>query len=418
MISISESSVDCLSHRKSSVPLSEFKSAGLLLNKLSRSDDLDACTLGISWIASTNNKENISSNREVPIDQIVKHPQMGSRAPEVRKKSEKNYNIGITAINSAIYDKNWALKQANSFTDWMNFTFATSLDSPSVVDDDVPLIPAEGNIEGNANGLKILLQKKGEAINRQKCFQLYHSPALLNAVRSVEQEVCEGRLLIRDDRDILADLGLQEELFALLFSYEMPWIRLGLEIVFGEIISIHKSGANNPNLHPCKSNCPKWKSAIKSFVLDKLFTSRDIVAQYKKQQLLCVSYEKKMKTQIRQHVIKKFLSLVLLLDSAKKNVILLLPTLFKRNAPVKSSKDVILTFCREIMKGEGDVIRHLSLLGYSVSFTQSFIDEFDFTVKNLAVSSLYVRSNSFICSYLILNNMYTNMICILLDSYL
>ena len=138
---------------------------------------------------------------------------------------------------------------------------------------------------------------------------------------------------MRDDRDLLADVGLQEELFGLLFSYEMPWIRLGLEIVFGEIITIHRGGSNNANLYPCKSNCPKWKAAIKSFVLERLLTSQDIVAQYTKQQLLCVSHERKMKSQIRQHVMKKFLSLVLLLDCAKKNVILLLPTLFKRNAP-------------------------------------------------------------------------------------
>lgn len=385
-----------VNNRKSSMPLSEFKSAGLLLNKFSRSDDLDACTLGISWIASTNNKENVSVNLKDPVEQMTKPPQMGSRAPEVRKKPNKNYDIGITAINSTLYDKNWALKQANSFTDWMNFTFASSLESPSVVGDEVPLIPAEENIEGNANGLKILLQKRGEAVNRQKCFQLYHSPAILAMIRSVEEEVCEGRLLMRDDRDLLVDVGLQEELFGLLFSYEMPWIRLGLEIVFGEIISIHKSGANNANLYPCKSNCPKWKGAIKSFVLERLLTSQDIVAQYTKQQLLCVSHERKMKTQIRQHLMKKFLSLVLLLDCAKRNVILLLPTLFKRNAPVKSTKEVILTFCREIMKGEGDVMRHLSLLGYNVSFNQSYIDEFDFTVKNLAVSpNIFARFSTF-----------------------
>jgi abnormal spindle-like microcephaly-associated protein len=193
--------------------------------------------------------------------------------------------------------------------------------------------------------------------------------------------------LIREDRDILADLGLQEELFSLLFSYEMPWLRLGLEIVFGEIISVHSSSSpkNGTTVYPCKSNCPKWKSAIKTFVLERMLTNVDLVAQYSKQQLLCVSHEKKLKEELRQHMIKKFLSLVLLLDLSKKNSILLLPTLYVREAPVKSSKEIILTFCRCIMRGEGDVIRHLSLLGYTVSFAQSFIDEFDYTVKNLAV---------------------------------
>lgn len=193
--------------------------------------------------------------------------------------------------------------------------------------------------------------------------------------------------MIREDRDILADLGLQEELFSLIFSYEMPWIRLGLEIVFGEIISVNSSSSpkNNSTVYPCKSNCPKWKSATKTFVLERMLTNVDLVAQYSKQQLLCVSHEKKLKEQLRQHMIKKFLSLVLILDLSKKNSILPLPTLFVRDAPVKSSKEIILSFCRCIMRGEGDIIRHLSLLGYTVSFAQSFIDEFDYTVKNLAV---------------------------------
>lgn len=35
--------------------------------------------------------------------------------------------------------------------------------------------------------------------------------------------------------------------------------------------------------------------------------------------------------------------------------------------------------------GEGDIIRHLVFMGYSVIHNQAPLDEFDFTVKNLAV---------------------------------
>ena len=378
---MSQTSVD--QGRKSAMPLSELKSAGLLSNRLSRHDVHDDAS-GLSWIPSTNSKENISQNRKDIVDHIPKPPQKESEfKKKVEKKNVKNATVVTTSISSAVYDENWATKQAKSFTDWMNFTYASALESPALTGDDA-VVAAAGNIEGNANGLKTLLQKRGEAINRQKCCQLYHSEEMVTALRSIEKEICDSRLLLREDRDILADLGLQEELFALLFSYEMPWIRLGLEIVFGEIISVQKNN-NTAGLYPCKSNCPKWKNAIKTFVLEKLLTNDDLTAQFTKQQLLCVAHKNELKKQIRQHMMKKLFSLILLLDSAKKNVILLLPTLFVRNAPVKSSKDVILTFCREIMRGEGDVIRHLGLLGYAVSFVQTFIDEFDYTVKNLAV---------------------------------
>ena len=250
---------------------------------------------------------------------------------------------------------------------------------------------AEGQ-DGNAAGLKVLLQKRVEAVIRQKAFELYHSDAFTSVIQAVEMEVAEGRLVMRDDRDILADLGLQEELFALIFSYEMPWVRLGLEIVFGEIISIHtthhkstSTSSSHNTSFPCKSGCTKWRSVIKSFVLDRMFANDDITAQFTKQQLLCASHGKKLKEQLRQHLLKKFLSLTLLLDAARGQALLPLPTLFLANAPVKSSKDVILAISRNTLRGEGDVLRHLTLLGYTVSFAQSYIDEFDYHVTNLAV---------------------------------
>jgi hypothetical protein len=369
------------------MPLTELKSAGLLLNRLSRNGDCDDMS-SISWIPSACEKENEHINCSELSVHVANSNQMVCRIPDVKKKvAKKSYDVNISSINSAIYDENWATKQANSFTDWMNFTFTNAMEMAAPTGDEL-VAASEGIVEGNANGLKILLQKRGEAIHRQKCFQLYHSSEFIKVLKAVEAEVCEGRLVLREDRDILADLGLQEELFGLLFSYEMPWMRLCLEIVFGEIISIHS--AAKYMAYPCKSNCPKWKTAIKTFVMERMLSSQDLVAQYTKQQLLCVSHEKKLRTQTRQHLLKKFLAVILLLDTAKRENVLKLPTLFVRTAVVKSSKEVILTFSREIMRGEGDVIRHLGLLGYGVSFAQTFIDEFDYTVKNLAVRKYIV----------------------------
>lgn len=362
--------------QKSTQPQTELRNANLLLNRLSRSGE------GFSWIESICDKENKCASNESLIDQTFVPLSVVTKIPDMKKKAAKSYNVNLTSIDSAVYDENWATKQTNSFTDWMNFTFSNSLESPALNGEEA-IIAYDGLVEGNANGLKILLQKKDEAISRQKCFQLYHSQDFLKVLKAVEQEICDGRLVLRDDRDILADLGLQEQLFNLIFSYEMPWIRLGLEIVFGEIISLHSNARSGA--FPCKSSCTKWKNAIKTFVLERLLANPDLVAQYTKQQLLCAAYDKKLRIQTRQHTLKKFLALVVLLDCAKKNVILSLPTLFVRTAPVKSSKDIILTFSREIMRGEGDVMRHLGLLGYHVTFAQSFIDEFDYTVTNLAV---------------------------------
>ena len=424
------------------VSLAEVKSAGLMLKKHLADSDIQTSS-GMAWISTINNDKGSNSLADMRNDEnsVPSHENkqkkktgevimieltkdkppppsisMRSRAESMNKMkksngaTEKPYQMQVTSISNSLYDENWAAKQIVSFTEWMNFTFAKagSMDETSSAStttatnvhgqqqsQQASMLSAETSSgegqDGNAAGLKVLLQKRGEAMVRQQAFELYHSDEMTTIVKAIEMEVNEGRLVVRDDRDILADLGLQEELFALIFSYEMPWIRLGLEIVFGEIISIHtatnyKSNTiNQPMSYPCKSCCLKWRSAIKSFVLDRLFTNDDIVSQYTKQQLLCISHGKKLKEQLRQHLLKKFLSLALLLDAARGKALLPLPTLFRADAPVKSSKEIILTFSRNILRGEGDVLRHLTLLGYTVSFAQSYIDEFDYHVTNLAV---------------------------------
>jgi hypothetical protein len=60
------------------------------------------------------------------------------------------------------------------------------------------------------------------------------------------------------------------------------------------------------------------------------------------------------------------------------------PCLFRLDANVKSSEAVLKTFC-QFLKGEGDIVRHLAKIGYVVTHTQCYIDEFDFSVNNIAV---------------------------------
>ena len=45
---------------------------------------------------------------------------------------------------------------------------------------------------------------------------------------------------------------------------------------------------------------------------------------------------------------------------------------------------MLIDFAKKFLSGEGDIIRHLGLLGYNVKHKQNILDEFDYTVKNLA----------------------------------
>ena len=41
--------------------------------------------------------------------------------------------------------------------------------------------------------------------------------------------------------------------------------------------------------------------------------------------------------------------------------------------------------CRDFLSGEGNLVKHLSNLGVTVGYQQKFIDEYDFSVSNLAI---------------------------------
>ena len=94
-------------------------------------------------------------------------------------------------------------------------------------------------------------------------------------------------------------------------------------------------------------------------------------------------HEKALKAQLRAHMLKKLLSVVLLIDRMKTANITPFSTLFMKNSEIKSSKNVLIALCKEFLKSEGDVIRHLAACNYQVTFEQTAVDEYDYNVVNI-----------------------------------
>ncbi|CAL5408374.1 unnamed protein product [Camellia sinensis] len=94
-------------------------------------------------------------------------------------------------------------------------------------------------------------------------------------------------------------------------------------------------------------------------------------------------------------ILKRFLLLVLVLDRAKSQSCLPIkygidgldggsPLLFTLQPNIKSSCHVIHDFLSsDVMHGEGNVLAHLVIVGYKVSYLQSPFNEYDFRVKEL-----------------------------------
>merc|ERR1719233_141726 len=59
------------------------------------------------------------------------------------------------------------------------------------------------------------------------------------------------------------------------------------------------------------------------------------------------------------------------------------PCLFCPDGQFKTSRDVLITFSKDYLSGEGDITKHMAYMGYVVNHKQTKLDEFDYAVTNI-----------------------------------
>ncbi|GAB1285499.1 Abnormal spindle-like microcephaly-associated protein homolog [Apodemus speciosus] len=316
------------------------------------------------------------------------------------------------AAKNMFYDERWKEKQEQGFTWWLNyiltpddFTVKTNVSKEMGVDrvervgeslleeKETRLLPWRRNQRLNAATLvlgaesqhKISVPKaptKEEVslraytascrlnrLRRAAC-SLFTSEKMVKAIKKVEIEIEVGRLLVRKDRHLWKDIGERQKVLNWLLSYNPLWLRIGLETVFGELIPL----ADNSDV-----------TGLAMFILNRLLWNPDIAAEYR-HPTVPLLFRDGHEAALSKFTLKKLLLLICFLDRAKNSRLIDHdPCLFCKDAEFKASKDLLLAFSRDFLSGEGDLSRHLSLLGLPVSHVQTPLDEFDFAVTNLAV---------------------------------
>uniref|UniRef100_A0A3Q2P7P5 Abnormal spindle microtubule assembly n=1 Tax=Fundulus heteroclitus TaxID=8078 RepID=A0A3Q2P7P5_FUNHE len=212
-------------------------------------------------------------------------------------------------------------------------------------------------------------KRKLNRLRRSAC-QLFTSEAVVKAIQRLELEVEARRLLVRKDRHLWKDIGERKKVLNWLLSYNPLWLRIGLETIFGELISL-------------ESNSDVLGLAM--FVLQRLLWNPDIAAEFRHARVPHL-YKDGHEEALSRFTLKKLLLLVCFLDKAKESRLIEHdPCLFCVDAEFKATKDLLLAFSRDFLSGEGILPRHLAHLGFPVSHVQTPLDEFNFAVKNLAV---------------------------------
>ncbi|XP_073427821.1 abnormal spindle-like microcephaly-associated protein [Dendrobates tinctorius] len=286
------------------------------------------------------------------------------------------------AAKNMFYDERWMAKQERGFTWWLNFIltpddFAVKMDSMKVNaaalilgaenshKASVPKAPTKEEVSLKAYTARCRLNR----LRRSAC-RLFTSEPVVRAIRRLEVEIEARRLLVRKDRHLWKDIGERQKLLNWLLSYNPLWLRVGLETIYGELI-------------PLESNSDVTGLAL--FILNRLLWNPEIGAEYRHPSVPHL-YREGHEEALSKFTLKKLLLLVFFLDYAKQSRLIDHdPCLFCRNAEFKASKELLLAFSRDFLSGEGDLSRHLGLLGLTVGHVQTPLDEFDFAVTNLAV---------------------------------
>ncbi|CAG5863219.1 unnamed protein product [Menidia menidia] len=284
------------------------------------------------------------------------------------------------AAKNMFYDERWIEKQERGFTWWINYVLTPD---DFKVNTEVAKVNAVSLAMGTDNKFSVpkaptkeemsfstyTARRKLNRLRRSAC-QLFASETLVKAIQRLELEVEARRLLVRKDRHLWKDIGERKKVLNWLLSYNPLWLRIGLETIFGELISL-------------ESNSDALGLAL--FILQRLLWNPDIAAEFRHPRVPNL-YKDGHEEALSRFTLKKLLLLVCFLDKAKESRLIEHdPCLFCVDAEFKASKDLLLAFSRDFLSGEGILPRHLAYLGLPVSHVQMPLDEFDFAVKNLAV---------------------------------
>uniref|UniRef100_A0A674A6I7 Assembly factor for spindle microtubules n=1 Tax=Salmo trutta TaxID=8032 RepID=A0A674A6I7_SALTR len=283
------------------------------------------------------------------------------------------------AAKNMFYDERWIEKQETGFTWWINYVLTPD---DFKVNTEVTKVNAVSLAMGGNDKFAVnkaptkeemsfstyTARRRLNRLRRSAC-QLFTSEPMVKAIQRLELEVEARRLLVREDRHLWKDI-VELKVLNWLLSYNPLWLRIGLETIYGEMISL-------------ESNSDVMGLAL--FILKRLLWNPDIAAEFRHAKVPNL-YKDGHEKALSRFTLKKLLLLVCFLDKAKESrMIEHDPCLFCMDAEFKTTKDLLLAFSRDFLSGEGILPRHLGYMGLPVSHVQTPLDEFNFAVKNLSV---------------------------------
>ncbi|KAF8669068.1 hypothetical protein HU200_051390 [Digitaria exilis] len=218
--------------------------------------------------------------------------------------------------------------------------------------------------------------------------EMYMSKDACEEVLVMMTQICknidEGRLKMKAHCPLATDLGLKEKAIRIFMCYSPDWLRIGLHIVLGgDSLLQNGLGKRDKEFHFLKR------------ILEKHMFSQIMIAKSSAPKKIVEGHVVQCYSRASDNIIlKRIFLFVAALDRAKIESALPLeagidgldggsPLLFCHQGQVKSSRQIIQDSLGEAMHGEGDLLMHLTTMGYKLNYHQPALSEYDFNIKSL-----------------------------------
>ncbi|CAI9756596.1 unnamed protein product [Fraxinus pennsylvanica] len=208
---------------------------------------------------------------------------------------------------------------------------------------------------------------------------------IFETMTQVTKNIDEGRLKMRASCPIVSDVRMKEKALRILMCYNPIWLRIGLYIILGGDSLLANANVNS-----------EQEIVFLRMVIDKQFFSHSGLAKaYAYNKSVEGLYRPGYYENLGNVILKRLLLLVIILDRAKSQTSLPLkygidgldggsPLLFSLKSNIKSSRQVLNdVLSSDVMHGEGNLLAHLVIVGYKVTYQQSHLIEYDFKVTDL-----------------------------------
>lgn len=140
------------------------------------------------------------------------------------------------------YNDHRAAQQDETYKIWLNHVFK----SPEMHDSE----------QSSDVTLRAMLSQRRRVQAMQRAQSYLRTPEVQWMKYTIDNEVHLKRLTIRTDHDVFANVNLRSQLISLLMSYTAPWLKIGLETIFGEFITVDsfcpRDGDEEQSIYPKK----------------------------------------------------------------------------------------------------------------------------------------------------------------------